>query len=264
MSHSPTSDAPLALVTGASDGIGEALAKLLAREGYRVILTARRGEELRRVADEIAKAGGPAALVFEQDLAKSEAALELICALEREGLEPGLVVNNAGFGLMGKAGELDLAGQQEMMQVNVNALTELSLHYARIMGERQAGGIMNISSVAGTLPGPNMAIYYATKAYILSFTEALAFEMKPKGVTVTAVLPGVTKTGFHARAGMEDSHLMKTSKPMSAEAVARIAYDGFKKGRRVVVTGFFNKFAVLCTRFVPKAILLPVTAKLHT
>ena len=257
-------DAPLALVTGASSGIGEALARLLASEGYRVVLTARRGAELNRVAGEIARANGPPTFVFEQDLGQAGGAAALVGALEDAGLQPDLVVNNAGFGLMGEAPDLDFAEQGEMMQLNVTALTELSLHYARVMGSRNAGGIMNISSVAGTLPGPNMAIYYATKAYILSFTEALAFEMKPKGVTVTAVLPGVTKTGFHTRAGMEDSHLMKTSKPMTAEAVARIAYDGFKRGRRVVVTGFFNKFAVLCTRFVPKSILLPVTAKLHT
>ncbi len=255
---------PLALVTGASSGIGKALAKLLAKSGYDLIITARREEELDELAAELRRSTDAQLTPVGYDLAPRGAAAGLASEIMNRGLAPDLVVNNAGFGLMGPAAELDAAEQGEIVGVNVNALTDLSLHYAKIMGDRGHGGIMNISSVAGTLPGPNMAVYYATKAYILSFTEALAVEMKPKGVTVTAVLPGVTSTGFHTRAGMNSSRLMKTSSPMSAEAVARIALEGFKKKRRVVVTGLFNKFAVLCTRFVPRFILLPVTAKLHT
>ena len=176
---------------------------------------------------------------------------------------PDIVVNNAGFGLAGEAVDLDLDTQLAMIDLNVRTLTELTLGFARRMRRRGRGGIVNVSSVAGTLPGPNMAVYYATKAYILSFTQALAAELSRDGVTVTAVVPGVTRTNFHRRAGMERSLLMRTSSPMTADQVARLAFDGHMRGRRVVTTGFFNKFAVTCTRFVPKAILLPVTARLH-
>ncbi len=255
---------PLALVTGASSGIGVAFARLLARHGYDLIVTARRESEIQALADELMSSSDAKVTSIGHDLAPPGAAAGLVNTITQLGLMPDLVINNAGFGLMGPAAELDFTAQQEIVGVNVSALTDLSLHYAKAMAERGAGGVINISSVAGTLPGPNMATYYASKAYILSFTEALAVEMKPKGVAVTVVLPGVTKTEFHARAGMEHSQLMKASRPMRADAVAQMAFDGFKKRRRVVVTGLFNKFAVLCTRFVPNSVLLPITRRLHT
>lgn len=255
---------PIALITGASDGIGEAFAPVLARDGYRLVLVARSEDGLARVARDVAAEGGAEPVCVAMDLAKPGAAKRLTDELATQGLTPDLVVNNAGFGLMGPTIALDADEQVEMINLNITALTELSIFYGREMAQRGRGGIINVTSVAGSLPGPNMSVYYASKAYILRFTEALASEMKGTGVQVTAVAPGVTRTGFHKRAGMENSVLMKWSVPMTAEAVARIGYAGFLKRRRVVTTGIFNKFAMLCSLLVPNAILLPVTGWLHT
>ncbi len=254
----------IALITGASSGIGEAFAHLLAREGYRPILIARRQAELNRVAEAIACAVNVDPLVMPKDLSRPQAGTEIQVELDERGLFPDLLINNAGFGLMGATAILDLQEQIEMVDLNVRTLTELSLRYGRLMRQRGRGGIINVSSVGGTLPGPNMAVYYATKAYILNLTEALSFELKSSGVQVTAVMPGVTKTGFHCRAGMEDSLLLRFAVPMSAQRVAELGYQGYCKGQRVVATGLFNKFATWCTRLFPHSILLPVTAKLHT
>ena len=255
---------PVAVITGASSGIGEAFSHLLASDGYQPVLVARNEEHLNRVAGAIAEVSGARPEIIVQDLSVHDAGEALQAEMDRRGLFPELLINNAGFGLMGESAVLDHEEQLEMINLNVRTLTDLSLRYGNLMRQRGRGGIINVSSVGGTLPGPNMAVYYASKAYILSFTEALSVELKPFGLQVTAVVPGVTKTNFHRRAGMEASLLMRTSFPMSAEQVARIGYRGYCRGRRVVTTGLFNKFAVCCTRLVPNAILLPVTAKLHT
>ena len=197
-----TSKLPNAIITGASSGIGEAFAYLLAGEGYRPVLIARRQAELQRVAGAIADTYNVDALVVPKDLSTAGAAKELQAELDDRGVYPDLLVNNAGFGLMGKAALLDHDEQIEMINLNVRTLTELSLRYGDVMRQNGRGGIINVTSVAGTLPGPNMAVYYATKAYILSFSEALSVELRSSGVQVTAVLPGVTRTGFHRRAGM--------------------------------------------------------------
>lgn len=253
-----------AVVTGASSGIGEAFALLLADKGYRPVLIAHKLAELERVAGTISSRCNVEPIVVCKNLGTPGAADELSSELASRGLFPDLLINNAGFGLMGRADALDLEEQLEMIRLNVGTLTELSLRYGRLMRERGQGGIINVSSVAGTLPGPNMATYYATKAYITSFTEALSFELEPFGVQVTAVLPGVTSTCFHDRAGMKDSLLMRCGVPMSPEKVARIGYDAFCSGRRVVVTGIANKLATYCTRLIPHFVLLPVIAKLHS
>ncbi len=254
---------PIALVTGASQGIGEAFALLLAQEGYQLVLVALGQSDLEQVAAKIAADTGTAAHTIEMDLSEVGAAETLFAELRQRALLPDMLVNNAGFGLMGPALELDLAEQRSMINLNVATLTELSILCGRQMAERGEGGIINMGSVAGTLPGPNMAVYYATKAYILSFTEALAVELKGTGVKVTAVAPGITRTKFHERASMEDSVLLQKNSAMSAEAVARLGYEGFKRGRRVVITGGFNRFSALCTRLVPTSVLNLVTAGLH-
>lgn len=255
---------PIALITGASSGIGEAFANLLAREGYRLMLVARSQQELDGVARDLANVVGEKPVCIDMDLSRPGAANDLRAKLDGLDLHPDILVNNAGFGLMGEAVTLDISEQVEMINLNITALTELSIFYGREMMQRGSGGIINVSSVAGALPGPNMAVYYASKAYILRFTEALATELTGSGVQVTVVVPGVTRTGFHQRAGMEQSWLMKCSIPMSADAVARIGYNGFRRGSRVVTTGLFNKFAMLCSLLVPNKILLPVSAWLHT
>ncbi|MGI9464423.1 MAG: SDR family NAD(P)-dependent oxidoreductase [Aestuariivirgaceae bacterium] len=255
---------PTAIITGASSGIGEAFAHLLAREGYRPVLIARRQAELERVAGAIVSTIDVDPVVMSRDLSTPDAAMKIQAEMDQLGLFPDLLVNNAGFGLMGSSMVLDLDEQIEMVDLNVRTLTELSLVYSRLMCLRGHGGIINVSSVGGTLPGPNMAVYYATKAYILNLTEALSVELKPLGVQITAVVPGVTKTNFHRRAGMEDSLLMRIAMPMSAQQVALLGYRGHCRGHRVVTTGLFNRLATWCTQFVPHTILLPVTAKLHT
>ncbi|MCP5081869.1 MAG: SDR family oxidoreductase [Alphaproteobacteria bacterium] len=255
---------PIALVTGASSGIGEAFAHLLAQEGHHLVLVAHNSEDLDRVAAKIAGEHKMQSHTFGMDLSRPGAVNRLLEDLYQQDLRPDLLVNNAGFGLMGEAVELNADEQVDMINLNVTALTELSLRCGKAMARRGRGGIINISSVAGTLPGPNMAVYYATKAYILSFTEALAAELRPSGVQVTVVAPGVTRTAFHQRAGMERSRLLKWSAAMLPETVARLGYQGFCRGRTVVATGVFNKLSMVCTRLIPNAILSPMISRLHT
>lgn len=256
---------PVALITGASGGIGEAFAYELARDGHRLVLVARSEEELNRVAGVIATKLDVETVAIPRDLAKPNAADELDTELRRRRLSPDVLVNNAGYGLRGEAVELDVHEQLEMIDLNIRALTELSLRCARSMKQRGGGGgIINVSSTAAYMPGPNMAVYYATKAFVGSFTEALSVELAPHRVQVTSVSPGPTATNFQYRADMDDTLLLKTQAIMSAEDVARIGYAGFKKGRRSVITGFPNKFVAHASRFVPRAVLLPIIKRLQS
>lgn len=255
---------PVALITGASGGIGEAFAYELARDGYRLVLVARSNDELNRVAGVIATKLDVETVAIPRDLAKPLAADQLDGELRRRRLSPDVLVNNAGYGLRGEAVELDVREQLEMIDLNVRNLVELSLRCGRSMKQRGGGGIINVSSTAAYMPGPNMAVYYATKAFVSSFSEALSVELKPHGVQVTSVAPGPTSTDFAVRADLENSLLLKTQHVMSAEDVARIGYAGFKKGRRAVVTGLSNKFLAHSARFVPRRILLPVIERLQS
>jgi hypothetical protein len=255
---------PVALITGASGGIGEAFAYELARDGHRLVLVARSDEELNRVAGVIATKLDVETIAIPRDLAKPHAADQLDAELRRRRLSPDVLVNNAGYGLRGEATELDVREQLEMIDLNIRTLTELTLRCATSMKQRGGGGIINVSSTAAFMPGPNMAVYYATKAFVSSFTEALAVELKPHGVQVTSVAPGPTATDFQRRADLDDTLLLKTQAVMSAEDVARIGYAGFKKGRRSVITGIPNKFLAHAARFIPRAILLPLIRRLQS
>lgn len=255
---------PVALITGASGGIGEAFAYELARDGYRLVLVARSNEELNRVAGVIATKLDVETVALPKDLSKPHAADQLDGELRRRRLSPEVLVNNAGYGLRGEAVELDVAEQLEMIDLNVRALTELSLRCGRSMKQRGRGGIINIASTAAFMPGPNMAVYYASKAFVSSFTEALSVELRPHGVQVTSVAPGPTSTDFEARADLEDSLLFKAQHVMSAEDVARIGYAAFKKGRRAVVIGVPNKIVAHSARFTPRAVLLRIVERLQS
>lgn len=255
---------PVALITGASGGIGEAFAYELAGDGYQLVLVARSDEELNRVAGVVATKLDVETVAIPFDLAKPNAADELDAELRRRRLSPDMLVNNAGYGLRGEAAELDVREQLEMIDLNIRALTELTLRCANSMKRRGRGGIINVSSTAAYMPGPNMAVYYATKAFVSSFTEALSAELKPFGVQVTSVAPGPTATDFQRRADLEDSLLFKTQVVMSAEDVARIGYSGFKKGRRAVITGIPNKVLAHAARFMPRAVLLPLIKRLQS
>ena len=245
---------PVTVITGASAGIGSALARIFAANGHEIALVARREKEMILLASELGAAYKHRPHVVPIDLQRSDAPARIAHELLGRGLEPAIVVNNAGFGLHGPAAQLDRAEQLAMIDLNVRALTDLSLRWLDGI-VRHKGGILNVASVAGFLPGPNMAVYYATKAYVLSFTEALSRELGPLGVRVTALCPGPVSTEFQARAGVSGKRpswlLGKT-----ADQVAKAGYDGFMAGRRLVVPGLGNKLVALMPRLLPRSTAL--------
>lgn len=249
---------PVTLITGASSGIGAELARVFAAHGHELVITARREAALTALADEIAASGRPRPTIVVADLAARDAAATIAAELASRGLEPQHVVNNAGFGLIGVAASLDRAEQLAMVDVNVRALTELSLAFVDSL-VRHRGGILNVASIAGFLPGPGMAVYYASKAYVISFSEALAAELAQRGVRVTALCPGPVATGFQARAGVRPGGIGETSPlALPARRVAEIGYAGFTRGKRVVIAGTGNRIAVFFARLVPHALLVPM------
>lgn len=247
---------PVTVITGASAGIGVALARVFARHGHELALVARREDRLRTLADEIAANGARRPIVIADDLARPGSAERIGEALAAQGAEPQYVVNNAGFGLVGLAATRDRDEQLAMIDVNVRALAELSLGFVDSLA-RHRGGLLNVGSVAGFLPGPGMAVYYATKAYVLSFSEALHSELRLRGVRVTVLCPGPVPTEFAARAGVKGG-LAAGFLTRSAEQVAEAGYRGLMQGRRTVVPGLPNKLLTLAIRVVPRRLLLRV------
>jgi hypothetical protein len=245
---------PVTLITGASAGIGVALAHIFARNGHALALAARREDRLQALADEIAATGVPKPIVIAVDLVKPGAVRDIAAALEKHGVEPQYVVNNAGFGLVGLAATRDRDEQLMMIDLNVRVLTELSLAFVPSL-ERHRGGILNIGSMAGFLPGPGMAVYYATKAYVLSFSEALHSELKDRGVRVTVLCPGPVPTEFAARAGIKEG-LAPGVLTQGPAAVAAAGYRGLMLGRRTVVPGLANKLVTVLIRILPRRLLL--------
>jgi len=245
---------PITLITGASAGIGVALAREFARNGHALALVARRKERLLSLADELGASGGHKPIVIAADLFERNAVREVAQVLEAMGVEPQYVVNNAGFGLVGVASSLDRAEQLAMIDLNVRVLTELSLTFVDSMA-RQRGGLLNVGSMAGFLPGPGMAVYYATKAYVMSLSEALHSELKPRGVRVTVLCPGPVPTEFAARAGIKEG-LAPGLLTQSAGKVARDGYRGLMNGKRMVLPGLGNKLVALAIRLVPRRLLL--------
>ena len=245
---------PVTVITGASSGIGAALAHEFAAHGHELVLIARREQALTAVAQAVAAKGGTPPVVLRMDVARVDAARDIAEALAGRGLEPDNVVNNAGFALLGAADKLDRAAQLAMIDLNVRALTDLSLAFIESLARRR-GGILNVASTAGFLPGPGMAVYYATKAYVISFSEALHQELKAKGVRVTALCPGPVPTEFQARAGIP-SGAYPSFLTCSPQAVAAQAYRGLKEGRRLVIPGLGNKAVPVVGRLSPRPILL--------
>jgi uncharacterized protein len=245
---------PVVLITGASSGIGAALAKVFAAHGHEIALVARRQDRLEALAGEIAAAGRPRPTLITVDLERRDGASAIAAELSSLGLEPAIVVNNAGFGLRGAAAALSRDEQLAMIDLNVRALTELSLMFVDSVA-RHRGGILNVASLAAFLPGPGMAVYYASKAYVLSFSEALHRELSERGVRVTALCPGPVPTEFQARAGLSLPAAARMLE-LSAERVAQIGYDAFMAGKRVVIAGIGNRIVVSLMRLVPHALLL--------
>ncbi|MEN0653122.1 MULTISPECIES: SDR family NAD(P)-dependent oxidoreductase [Hyphobacterium] len=253
---------PLALVTGASGGIGEAFARELAGRGYDLVLAARSADKLQSLAEEL-RGQGAGAHVFPADLGAADGPKTLIDAVHGAGLTVDLLVNNAGFGDLEPFDRADPGKLTDMINLNVRALTALSHAVTPGLVARGHGGIINIASTAAFLPGPGMATYYATKAFVLSLSEALHVEMKPKGVTVTAVCPGPTWSGFQEKADMEGSKLLKASRMMTPKDVARIGMDGFERKKRVVVTGVSNKITIAIAKLTPKTLLMKAVSGLQ-
>ena len=248
--------AKTALITGASAGLGVEFARQLAARGYRLILAARRKDRLDAVAGELGNAR-----VIAIDLAEPGAAAALIAECDAAGAQVDLLVNNAGFGLRGPFTKLDAGRQREMIDLNVGALTDLCRLIGPRMAERRSGAILNVASTAAFQPGPKMAVYFATKAYVLSFTEALHEEMKPHGVKVSALCPGPTRTEFGEVAGFgADSRFDKIA--MSAEEVVSKGLEGMEKNRAVVITGALNKAGAWGTRFLPRSTIRKIAGAL--
>lgn len=242
-----------ALVTGASNGIGYELAKLLAADGHRLILVARRRQRLEVLARELRERWSVEVEVLTSDLSLPNAPEEIFREVQVRGSAPDILVNNAAFGVFGHFSAADAGLTLSLLQLNVVALTHLTKLFLPSMIERCHGRILNVASTGAFQAGPLMSTYYASKAYVLSFSEAIANEVKGTGVTVTCLCPGPTATEFHERAGMMDSRLLIPGR-MSAATVARIGYVGMLQGKRVVIPGFVNRILVQLVRIVPRAL----------
>lgn len=254
---------PVTVITGASAGIGVALARVFARNGHGLALVARREDRLRALADEIAAAGGDKPLVIVADLQRNDVARVIGDALAAFGAEPQYIVNNAGFGLVGPAASLDRDEQAAMIDVNVSALTDLSLAFIDSLA-RHRGGILNVGSMAGFLPGPGMTVYYATKAFVLSFSEALHGELKRRGVRVSVLCPGPVPTEFGERAGIKGGSLAPNFLSQPAEVVAEAGYRGLMQGKRTIIPGLANKLIVLLIRLIPRGLLLAAVDRIQS
>jgi short-subunit dehydrogenase len=246
-----------ALVTGASGGIGLELARLFAADGHDLVLVARSRDKLSRLADELKGRHGVAARVIAADLARVEAPQEIFDELRQEGVKVDALVNNAGFGSYGLFAETDLKSELDLLQVNVVALTHLTKLFLPAMIERRRGHVCNVASTAAFQPGPLMAVYYASKAYVLSFSEALANECEGTGVRVSALCPGPTETGFVAAARMSDSKLFDRG-AMTAREVAEAGYRGLLAGKTIVIPGLRNSLVARFVGMMPRSVVTKV------
>ena len=251
------------LVTGPSSGIGREVSKLFADNGSNLVLVSRNEAKLNGLADECRSRHGVEVRVLAEDLTDHEAPQHIYDQLQATGIQVDVLVNNAGFGALGPVAEIDTARQVDMVQVNVAALTHLTRCFLPGMIARGRGGVLNVASIAGFQPGPNMAVYYATKAFVLSFTEALAEELKSTGIKVCCLAPGPTKTGFGDSSGMEKPPLFKSG-VMDANAVARAGYEGLRQGKALVIPGRKNKLGVISVRFTPRPMVRKIINRRNT
>lgn len=250
---------PVTLITGASAGIGAEFARVFAQHGHCSVLMARREQKLHELADQIAATGRPRPHVLAVDLGRNGASKQIAAELAALGVEPQYVINNAGFGLLGPAAELDHGEQLAMIDLNIRVLAELSLTFVDSL-RRHRGGILNVASVASFLPGPGMAVYYASKAFVLSFSESLHQELSDQGIRVTTLCPGVVPTEFQARAGMKGipgSRLLSTT----PADVAAAGYAALMQGQRVVIPGVANKFVAFLPRVLPRGFFVRAVAR---
>jgi len=251
------------LITGASGGIGADLARVFARHGHDLALVARSRDKLEALANEIAAMGRPRPLVIAADLTKAGSVGEVAAALEAAGASPEILVNNAGFGLLGETIKLDAKGQLEIADLNIRAVMEMTLALMTDISAAR-GKILNVASIAGYFPGgPGMAAYYASKAFLLSYSRALHQELRGRGVTVSALCPGYTATGFQVRAGISSRAAMAQFPSPTALEVAEAGYKGLMAGRREIVPGIMNRLTVLLLPFLPNSLLLDLVSRLQ-
>jgi hypothetical protein len=254
------------LVTGASSGIGLELARCFAADGSRLVLVARNTTALEKLAEELCRDYKVEVIVLTADLSLPETPKKIFSELKGRGIVVDVLVNNAGFGAHGLFSKLPQQRQLEMIQVNVTALTELTGLFLPGMVERHCGGVLNVASVAGFVPGPGMAVYYATKAFVLSFSEALAGEFSGTGVKVMALCPGPTGTNFGKVARFNDNNnsarLVRVAS-MTAEEVAVKGHRAFRGGRVVAVSGWKNRLLVLLIRLTPRLLVRRTTKKFN-
>jgi short-subunit dehydrogenase len=252
------------LITGASSGIGRELAGLFAADKAHLILVARSRDRLDEVAAQLRQAHGIEVQVVPMDLARPESPRELFEQLTAQGTSVDVLVNNAGFGALGAFAELPLERQRDMIQVNIMSLVELTRLFLPGMLQRRRGGVLNVGSTAGFQPGPNMAIYYASKAFVNHFSEALAEEVRGSGVAVTCLAPGATETGFAGAAGMENAVLFKSGAVMDVKTVAQSGYRAFRRSRVLIVPGVRNKLLAFSVRLAPRSLVRKIAKSMQT
>jgi short-subunit dehydrogenase len=251
-----------ALITGASGGIGYELAKLFAHDHYNLVLVARSADKLTQFADELQRQFSITAKPVPLDLTDGPAPQFLLDQLKRENIPIDVLVNNAAYGILGEFSKVPLEENLGQIQLNITALTHMTRLFLPPMLERGAGRIMNVASTAGFQPGPLMAVYYASKAYVISFSEALANELSGTGVTVTCLCPGPTDTGFQGRAGTENTALFKALPPMDAKTVARDGYRGLVAGKTLVISGLRNRLLMESLRVSPRKLVTAISRKI--
>jgi short-subunit dehydrogenase len=253
---------PSVLITGASSGIGLELAKLFARDGYRLYISARQSDRLDAAAALLRSLARQNVESLPDDLADPAAPKRLADALKDRGVIADVLVNNAGFGTHGPFARSDESDQLQMLTVNIVALTHLARLLIPAMVARGSGRILNVASTAAFQPGPYMAVYYASKAYVTSFSQAIGYELRGTGVTVTALCPGPTTTDFQRRAGVENSPLFQNN-TMTAEEVARLGYVAMQRGKPIAITGAKNNLLALAVKFAPRSFATKVAGRLN-
>lgn len=253
-----------ALITGASTGIGLELAELCAVKGYNLVLVARSSDKLETIANDLRLKYNVKVKVITKDLSKSDSCFDLFSEIQKENLSVNLLINNAGFGGLGYFSETDLQYEIDMIQVNITSLIILTKLFLQKMKENNFGIILNVASTAAYQPGPSMAIYYASKAFVLNFSEAISKELQGSNVSVTTLCPGPTKTEFQQRARMSESKLFKSNLVASSESVARIGLEAALKRKRVIIPGFLNRVGIYSSELLPRPLVMSVVNYLHS
>lgn len=248
------------LITGASSGIGYEFSKLFAEKGYNLVITARREERLSELKNIYPENDIE---IISCDLSKEGSSEYLYNEIKKRNIKINILINNAGFGLFGEFQESDIVKEQEMINLNIKTLMELTKFFSKDMLVENFGKILNVASIAAFQPGPYMSVYYASKAFVLSFSEAVRNELRKTGVNISVLCPGPVKTEFEKSADLEKSKLFSILKPVDAKKVAQKGYEGLYRNKAIIIPGFFNKTAVFMSRFIPRGIIVNMARKIQ-